>query len=228
MGRLVASLAAEFKRRQDVSVRLQDDEDFMLYRQRGPPFWVNVLILGILFPFFTSWTIVGTVWFAEVQEKTPLCVLIAAVFEFRARRMEADLRLLQNEDMIRRWGRVRVFSTYGIYIFRRGLTTDQIQNLPSQKIVCDPVDMMPCSICLEEFALDDSIRVLQACGHIFHKSCIDIWLLRNAVCPNCKSPICASATRCPSPAGRVESDAETCTSAARSTAGSEPAGESQV
>lgn len=46
----------------------------MLYRQRGPPFWVNVLILGILFPSFLSWTIVGTVWFVEVQDKTPFCV----------------------------------------------------------------------------------------------------------------------------------------------------------
>ncbi|KAL8448235.1 hypothetical protein Emag_004003 [Eimeria magna] len=223
-----------------------DDEDFMLYRQRGPPFWVNVLILGILFPFFSSWTILGTIWFAEVQEKTPLCfprdsqpwfftfwlvlcyiwiliyvifIVVAAVFEYRARRMEADLRLLQNEDMIRRWGRVRLFSTYGIYIFRRGLTTDQIQNLPCQKLACDPVDLMPCSICLEEFVANDNVRVLQACGHVFHKrafvahanSCIDIWLLRNAVCPNCKAPICASAARHAGTPERVESDAETCT-----------------
>lgn len=46
----------------------------MLYRQRGPPFWVNVLILGILFPFFFGWTVVGTFWFLEVQEETPFCV----------------------------------------------------------------------------------------------------------------------------------------------------------
>ncbi|CDI74161.1 zinc finger (C3HC4 RING finger) protein, putative [Eimeria praecox] len=213
----------------------EDGEDFMLYRQRGPPFWVNVLILGILFPCFFGWTVVGTFWFLEVQEETPFCLpreshpwfftfwlalcyvwiliyivfigegrheesavfvqalqgvkrmlemnreppgvnllpplfsVIAAVFEYRARRMEADLRLLQNEDMIRRWGRVRVFSEYGIYIFRRGLTTEQIRRLPCQKLNYDPVEMMPCSICLEEFAQDEYVRVLQACGHIFHK-----------------------------------------------------------
>ncbi|CDI83432.1 RING-H2 finger protein ATL1B, related [Eimeria acervulina] len=139
---------------------------------------------------------------------------MAAVFEYRARRMEADLRLLQNEDMIRRWGRVRVFSEYGIYIFRRGLTTDQIRRLPCQKLNYDPVEMMPCSICLEEFAQDEYVRVLQACGHIFHKSCIDIWLLRNAVCPNCKAPICASpcSTCCGlEEGGEVDSGAESCT-----------------
>ncbi|CDI83860.1 zinc finger (C3HC4 RING finger) protein, putative [Eimeria acervulina] len=52
----------------------EDGEDFMLYRQRGPPFWVNVLILGILFPCFFGWTVVGTFWFLEVQEETPFCV----------------------------------------------------------------------------------------------------------------------------------------------------------
>ncbi|KAL8275957.1 hypothetical protein Esti_000073 [Eimeria stiedai] len=207
-----------------------DDEDFMLYRQRGPPFWVNVLILGILFPFFTIWTILVPPrqsalvlhFLAGIMLHLDFNILVAAVFEYRARRMEADLRLLQNEDMIRRWGRVRLFSTYGIYIFRRGLTTDQIQNLPCQKLARDPVDLMPCSICLEEFVTNDNVRVLQACGHVFHKSCIDIWLLRNAVCPNCKAPICASAARCAGTPERVESDTETCTtSPGRSTPGSE-------
>ncbi|XP_026194218.1 E3 ubiquitin-protein ligase SIS3 [Cyclospora cayetanensis] len=214
------------------------DEDFILYRQRGPPFWVNVLILGVLFPCFFGWTILGTFWFLEVRDKTPYClpreshpwffafwlglcyiwiliyiifIGIAAVFEYRARRIEADLRILQNEDMIRRWGRLRLFSQYGIYIFRRGLTTEQIRKLPSHKLTCGPIDLTPCSICLEEFVRNDCVRVLQPCGHIFHKSCIDIWLLRNAVCPNCKSPICASAA-CPRmPEEEPASDAETCT-----------------
>lgn len=45
-------------------------------------------------------------------------------------------------------------------------------------------------------------------------SCIDIWLLRNAVCPNCKAPICASpcSTCCGlEEGGEVDSGAESCT-----------------
>ncbi|CDJ67471.1 zinc finger (C3HC4 RING finger) protein, putative [Eimeria necatrix] len=175
---------------------MQDGEEFMLHRQRGPPFWVSVLILGILFPCFFGWTIVGTVWFLEVQEETPYClpreshpwfftfwlalcyiwiliyiifIATAVVCEYRARRMERDLQILQNEDMIRRWGRIRIFSDYGIYIFRRGLTPDQVARIPWQKLEYDPTEMMPCSICLEEFAAGDNVRILQACGHIFHK-----------------------------------------------------------
>lgn len=63
-----------------IMINAQDGEDFILYRQRGPPFWVNVLILGVLFPAFTSWTIVGTVWFLDMQEKTPQCVGRSVVF----------------------------------------------------------------------------------------------------------------------------------------------------
>nr|AET50874.1 hypothetical protein [Eimeria tenella] len=218
-----------------------DGEEFMLHRQRGPPFWVSVLILGILFPCFFGWTIVGTVWFLEIQEETPYClpreshpwfftfwlalcyiwiliyiifIATAVVCEYRARRMERDLQILQNEDMIRRWGRIRIFSDYGIYIFRRGLTPDQVARIPWQKLEYDPTEMMPCSICLEEFAAGDNVRILQACGHIFHKCCIDIWLLRNAVCPNCKSPILAGPSNgCNEPSEVVGTRSATCSTA---------------
>ncbi|KFH13094.1 zinc finger, C3HC4 type (RING finger) domain-containing protein [Toxoplasma gondii VAND] len=211
----------------------EDGEDFILYRQRGPPFWVNVLILGILFPFFCCWTIVGTVWFAQVQSKTPQClprgshpwffvfwlvlcyvwiviyclfIAIAAVFEYRARRAEQEFQILQNEDMLTRWGRINVFAQYGIHILRKGLTTEQIQKLPHEKLQSVPIDQSACSICLDDFRAGDDVRVLQACGHIFHRCCIDIWLLRNAICPNCKSAIyCSGGGREEEPFCRHES-----------------------
>ncbi|PHJ16365.1 zinc c3hc4 type (ring finger) domain-containing protein [Cystoisospora suis] len=91
--------------------------------------------------------------------------------------------------MLRRWGRINVFAQYGIHILKKGLTTDQIQSLPHQKLSVVPVDQTSCSICLEDYHVGDDVRLLQPCGHLFHKSCIDIWLLRNAVCPNCKGSI---------------------------------------
>ncbi|KAI8873879.1 hypothetical protein GQ42DRAFT_130446, partial [Ramicandelaber brevisporus] len=45
-----------------------------------------------------------------------------------------------------------------------------------------------CSICIEEFAVDDSVRVLPACRHVFHVACIDPWLTTtSALCPLCKT-----------------------------------------
>lgn len=43
-----------------------------------------------------------------------------------------------------------------------------------------------CSICLEEFTSDSVLREL-ACRHVFHKSCVDPWLLdRCSLCPLCR------------------------------------------
>ncbi|KAJ1986291.1 E3 ubiquitin-protein ligase rnf13 [Coemansia spiralis] len=48
-----------------------------------------------------------------------------------------------------------------------------------------------CVICLEEYVVDDEVRVLP-CGHVFHDQCITPWLLRPKSkfheCPMCKTP----------------------------------------
>ncbi|KAJ1560059.1 hypothetical protein HK096_010173 [Nowakowskiella sp. JEL0078] len=48
-------------------------------------------------------------------------------------------------------------------------------------------DEQTCSICLEDFKDDEYIRILDTCNHIFHKHCIDNWLVKQATyCPNCR------------------------------------------
>eukprot|EP00428_Durinskia_dybowskii_P016135 CAMPEP_0170219108 /NCGR_PEP_ID=MMETSP0116_2-20130129/9228_1 /TAXON_ID=400756 /ORGANISM="Durinskia baltica, Strain CSIRO CS-38" /LENGTH=314 /DNA_ID=CAMNT_0010469759 /DNA_START=28 /DNA_END=969 /DNA_ORIENTATION=+ len=39
-----------------------------------------------------------------------------------------------------------------------------------------------CSICIEEFQRDDTLRQLP-CGHFFHKACVDSWLAKKPTCP---------------------------------------------
>ncbi|ORY51290.1 hypothetical protein BCR33DRAFT_712388 [Rhizoclosmatium globosum] len=47
-------------------------------------------------------------------------------------------------------------------------------------------DHSTCSICLDEFLLGDSIRLLH-CNHWFHTHCVDAWLVqRSPTCPLCK------------------------------------------
>ena len=47
-------------------------------------------------------------------------------------------------------------------------------------------ELLQCSICLSNYEEDDVIRVL-VCGHHFHKSCCDAWLVANPSCPVCRS-----------------------------------------
>ena len=42
-----------------------------------------------------------------------------------------------------------------------------------------------CSICCDEFAEKSKIRKMPVCGHVFHKACIDQWLMKKPTCPNC-------------------------------------------
>ena len=46
-----------------------------------------------------------------------------------------------------------------------------------------------CSICFADYDRDDEVRVLK-CGHDYHKSCVDEWLMRHRNrCPKCMSVI---------------------------------------
>ena len=44
-----------------------------------------------------------------------------------------------------------------------------------------------CVVCLRKFHGGEQIRILP-CGHVFHKGCVDKWLLdyKNMVCPSCR------------------------------------------
>lgn len=44
-----------------------------------------------------------------------------------------------------------------------------------------------CAVCLDDFKLDDEVRLLIRCGHTFHVECIDPWLkTKKRSCPVCK------------------------------------------
>ncbi|KAJ7953126.1 RING-H2 finger protein [Quillaja saponaria] len=48
-------------------------------------------------------------------------------------------------------------------------------------------DSENCAICLAEFSRGEEVRVLPRCGHMYHKECIDLWLLtRSSYCPICR------------------------------------------
>ncbi|CAL9229829.1 unnamed protein product [Arabidopsis halleri] len=51
------------------------------------------------------------------------------------------------------------------------------------------IDGTECSVCLNEFEEDESLRLLPKCSHAFHINCIDTWLLSHKNCPLCRAPV---------------------------------------
>lgn len=141
--------------------------------------------------FSVFWLALCYVW---VAIHVALAV-VAWVLERRVRRSEADLRQIEdgNGDVRSRWGEVSAISSYRSLQGNTdgGLTPSEILALPCSSAVqqdaeAECAECVECAICLNEFEAGDSVRHLPACGHTFHRSCIDLWLLRRADCPLCK------------------------------------------
>jgi len=113
--------------------------------------------------------------------------------ERRVRRAEQDLRELEDPDLVARWGHVGNLDGYSqlpAKMASGGLTPAQIRGLPgvathSESQGCSG----ECPICLTGVIAGETVRKLPGCCHVFHRSCIDLWLLRSSECPLCKQSV---------------------------------------
>lgn len=72
------------------------------------------------------------------------------------------------------------------------------------------VDGTDCSVCLNEFQEDDTLRLLPKCNHAFHIACIDTWLRSHTNCPLCRAHIVtAPASSRPTPVERSSENSST-------------------
>ncbi|CAN0879848.1 Putative RING-H2 finger protein ATL53 [Linum grandiflorum] len=46
-----------------------------------------------------------------------------------------------------------------------------------------------CVICIGKLEEGETVRFMPRCGHVFHASCVDRWLLAHSSCPTCRAPI---------------------------------------
>ncbi|KTG01478.1 hypothetical protein cypCar_00030939, partial [Cyprinus carpio] len=49
-------------------------------------------------------------------------------------------------------------------------------------------DFDNCAVCIEGYKPNDVVRILP-CRHLFHKGCVDPWLVDHRTCPMCKMNI---------------------------------------
>lgn len=123
---------------------------------------------------------------------------VAGLLEGRLRRAEGDLRQIADADVLARWG--DDFTQLPGYNSLPRSGADNLGGLSASEILALPgvsnyeetaasscVDCAcDCPICLTGIQQGESVRTLSGCGHCFHRSCIDLWLLRSAECPLCK------------------------------------------
>ncbi|KAI3793566.1 hypothetical protein L1987_36185 [Smallanthus sonchifolius] len=79
--------------------------------------------------------------------------------------------------------------------FSRGLDDDVLVTFPTflySDAKGDTATDSSCSICLADYKPKDVVRLLPACGHLYHVSCIDTWLKAHPTCPMCRNGVTSS------------------------------------
>lgn len=173
----------------------------------------------VIVPFFTFWSALGTMWIMDIRRQTPECLpngvhlcflviwqalsylwviihcglgAVAWFLERKLRMAEVDLHEIEDADVLARWGQVSRLQDYTSLVSAdavgQGLSASEIKALPSG-VVPETQMEEECPICLYEMKPGDMVRQLGSCGHNFHRSCIDLWLLRHAECPLCKRQV---------------------------------------
>ncbi|OIV96570.1 hypothetical protein TanjilG_28427 [Lupinus angustifolius] len=73
-----------------------------------------------------------------------------------------------------------------------GLNPEVIDSFPtflysSVKDIMIVRETLACAVCLDEFKDSDTLRLIPTCSHVFHPSCIDVWLESHSTCPVCRA-----------------------------------------
>jgi hypothetical protein len=72
----------------------------------------------------------------------------------------------------------------------KGTLDNQTEDVPPNDKVLS--DQATCSVCLEDFpASGEGVRRMKACGHIFHRQCLQNWLNTARTCPICRHDLVA-------------------------------------
>ncbi|KAJ3679209.1 hypothetical protein LUZ60_017220 [Juncus effusus] len=68
-----------------------------------------------------------------------------------------------------------------------GLCSDDLKRMASFRWPWPPD--RSCAVCLEKVKQGEMCRKLRACQHVFHKGCVDKWLVLSPNCPLCREAV---------------------------------------
>jgi len=206
-------------------VSASNSEDFLLNlrHKTAASRLMNRAMWFVIVPFFTAWSVVGSIWLYQVLDRTPRCMpdglhfwflgvwqalsytwilihcglgAMAWLMERRLQKAEVDLRSIEDADVLARWGQLSFDGYASLPPDQecRGLSPAAIRSLPGvrTRTAAECQEEEDCPICLLPLQTGDCVRQISACDHAFHRSCIDLWLLRTADCPVCKHKVVAT------------------------------------
>ncbi|XP_054812909.1 RING-H2 finger protein ATL57 [Prosopis cineraria] len=67
-----------------------------------------------------------------------------------------------------------------------GLDQTTVQSLPGFRYNAEAKNQEDCAICLSEFEIGETVKMVPNCKHVFHQQCIDRWLSSHVTCPICR------------------------------------------
>lgn len=167
---------------------------------------------AVLLPSLAAWTALGMNWLLDTLHSTPDCFpadayltpTVCAVFQIfcfmaavsygvfvaiiwdaeRCRKVNAiAITAVIDRDLVERWGELKPSAHMELC---GGIKPHEFDDLPRHTLKRAGGD---CVICLSGLAQGDHARTLPACGHVFHRACIDLWLLRQVRCPLCATDV---------------------------------------
>ncbi|KAA8543078.1 hypothetical protein F0562_021427 [Nyssa sinensis] len=72
----------------------------------------------------------------------------------------------------------------------QGLDPSVLKSLPTILYAFTAHDPpLECAVCLSEFEVNETGRLLPKCNHCFHIDCIDTWFQSHSNCPLCRAPV---------------------------------------
>uniref|UniRef100_A0A7N0V0P1 RING-type domain-containing protein n=1 Tax=Kalanchoe fedtschenkoi TaxID=63787 RepID=A0A7N0V0P1_KALFE len=71
----------------------------------------------------------------------------------------------------------------------KAVLVSSIQTLKFEPDTYRSIADAQCAICLGMYLGKEVLRIMPQCGHDFHLSCIDEWLMKNPTCPVCRLPL---------------------------------------
>ncbi|XP_042016449.1 RING-H2 finger protein ATL70-like [Salvia splendens] len=75
-----------------------------------------------------------------------------------------------------------------VVIHRNGLDAAAISAIPLYTYA--RLGPSGCAVCLGEYKESEEVRLMPECGHVFHRSSIDPWLMIHPRCPICRKTTC--------------------------------------